>query len=104
VGTMSGGERKMLTIGCGLMSSPSLLMVDEPSLGLAPKLIEGVFETMDVLNKRNGMTILIVEQKVNKILKVTNRAYVLENGKIVMEGQSADLVRNGHVRKTYLGL
>jgi len=103
VGTMSGGERKMLAIACGLMPSPSILMVDEPSLGLAPQLVQDVFSALNVL-KNDGMTILLVEQNVNKTLKVTDRGYVLEKGKIVLEGKSSDLAQDDHVKNSYLGL
>jgi branched-chain amino acid transport system ATP-binding protein len=102
-GTMSGGERKMLAIGRGLMSNPTLLLVDEPSFGLAPQLTENVFESLDRL-KNDGLTILLVEQNVTKTLAVTDRAYVLENGKIELEGQSADLADNPHVKKVFLGV
>jgi len=102
-GTMSGGERKMLAIARGMMSSPELLLVDEPSLGLAPQLIKDVFRALDVLNER-GVTILLVEQNVNKALQVTDRAYVIEKGKITLEGESSDLARHDHVRKAFLGV
>lgn len=102
-GTMSGGERKMLAIGRGLMSSPSLLLVDEPSLGLAPQLTTTVFKALDVL-KDKGLTILLVEQNVTRTLRVTDRGYVLEKGEIVLKGQSSDLSQNEHVRKAYLGI
>jgi len=102
-GTMSGGERKMLAVGRGLMSSPSLLLVDEPSLGLAPQLTTTVFRALDVL-KDKGVTILLVEQNVTRTLKVTDRGYVLEKGKITLKGKSSDLSQNEHVRKAYLGI
>ncbi|MBW2058410.1 MAG: ABC transporter ATP-binding protein [Deltaproteobacteria bacterium] len=102
-GTMSGGERKMLAIARGLMSAPSLLLVDEPSLGLAPQLTAAVFRALDVL-KKEGVTILLVEQNVTKTLQVTDRGYVLEKGKIVLRGRSSDLARDDHVRKVYLGI
>ncbi len=102
-GTMSGGERKMLAIGRGLMSSPKLLMVDEPSFGLAPQLTENVFDSLDILNKQ-GMTILVVEQNVTKTLAVTDRGYVLENGKIELQGASGQLADDPHVRKVFLGV
>ena len=101
-GTLSGGERKMLAIGRGMMSGPSLLLVDEPSLGLAPMLTNEVFKALKALNAR-GTTILLVEQNVNKTLKNTSRAYILEKGKIVLDGKSADLANDEHVRKIYLG-
>jgi branched-chain amino acid transport system ATP-binding protein len=102
-GTMSGGERKMLAIGRGLMSDPELLLVDEPSFGLAPQLTESVFESLNALKKR-GMTIMLVEQNVTKALAVTDRGYVLENGRIELEGRSRELACNDHVRKVFLGV
>jgi branched-chain amino acid transport system ATP-binding protein len=101
-GTLSGGERKMMAIGRGIMSGPRLLLVDEPSLGLAPQLTNEVFRALRTLNKR-GTTILLVEQNVGKTLKTTSRAYILEKGKIVLQGKSADLAGDEHVRKIYLG-
>ena len=101
-GTLSGGERKMMAIGRGIMSSPRLLLVDEPSLGLAPMLTNEVFKALRTLNKR-GSTILLVEQNVGKTLKNTSRAYILEKGKIVLQGRSAELADDEHVRKIYLG-
>jgi branched-chain amino acid transport system ATP-binding protein len=102
-GTMSGGERKMLAIARGMMSSPELLLVDEPSLGLAPHLTHDVFRALLELRKR-GVTILLVEQNVNATLEITDRAYVLEHGRIAMEGPSRELKANEHVRKAYLGI
>jgi branched-chain amino acid transport system ATP-binding protein len=102
-GTMSGGERKMLAIGRGLMSYPTLLLVDEPSFGLAPLLTESVFESLDVLVKQ-GLTIMLVEQNVTKTLAVTDRGYVLENGCIELSGKSSELAGNPHVRKVFLGV
>jgi len=102
-GTMSGGERKMLAIARGLMSNPTLLLVDEPSFGLAPQLTENVFESLDTL-KNDGLTILLVEQNVTKTLAVTDRGYVLENGKIGLEGKSSDLADDPHVKKVFLGV
>ncbi|MFP3853216.1 MAG: ABC transporter ATP-binding protein [Anaerolineales bacterium] len=102
-GTLSGGERKMLAIGRGLMSNPQLLLVDEPSLGLAPNLTMSVFKTLKLLQER-GMTLLLVEQNVNTTLKITDRAYLLENGRIVMEGPSQEMRRNSHVQSAYLGI
>jgi branched-chain amino acid transport system ATP-binding protein len=102
-GTLSGGERKMLAIARGIMSSPALLLVDEPSLGLAPKLTLAVFEALQILRQR-GMTILLVEQNVNTTLHMVDRAYVLEQGRIVLQGLGADLLNNPHVQKAYLGI
>jgi branched-chain amino acid transport system ATP-binding protein len=102
-GTMSGGERKMLAIGRGIMSNPKVLLVDEPSLGLAPFLAHEVFQALSTLNQR-GVTILLVEQNVSMTLEITHRAYVLEQGQVVMEGPSRQLKQNEHVRKAYLGI
>ncbi|MBU1340628.1 MAG: ABC transporter ATP-binding protein [Proteobacteria bacterium] len=102
-GTMSGGERKMLAIGRGMMSDPKLLLVDEPSFGLAPQLTANVFESLDVLIK-TGVTIMLVEQNVTKTLAVTDRGYILENGKIGLQGKSCDLADDPHVRKVFLGV
>lgn len=102
-GTMSGGERKMLAIGRGLMSNPELLLVDEPSFGLAPQLTESVFESLNALKKR-GVTIMLVEQNVTKTLAVTDRGYVIENGRIELEGRSKELACDAHVRKVFLGV
>jgi branched-chain amino acid transport system ATP-binding protein len=102
-GTMSGGERKMLAIARGLMSNPELLLVDEPSLGLAPHLTHDVFRALQTLQKR-GVTILLVEQNVNATLDITDRAYILEHGRIAMEGPSHEMKTNEHVRAAYLGI
>ena len=102
-GTLSGGERKMLGIGRALMADPNLLLVDEPSFGLAPQLTDQVFESLDTLRKE-GKTILVVEQNVTKTLAVTDRGYVLENGRIELEGPSEELADNAHVRKVFLGV
>jgi len=102
-GTLSGGERKMLAIGRGIMSNPSLLLVDEPSLGLAPNLTINVFRALERL-RQSGVTILLVEQNVNTTLKITDRAYVLEQGRIVMEGKSRDLLKDDHIKSAYLGI
>ncbi len=102
-GTLSGGERKMLAIARGIMSKPSLLMVDEPSLGLAPKLTLNVFDALETL-RQGGMTILLVEQNVNTTLHITDRGYVLEQGQIVLEGPSKELLENDHVKKAFLGI
>lgn len=102
-GTMSGGERKMLAIGRGMMSDPQLLLVDEPSFGLAPQLTAHVFESLDTLKNR-GVTIMLVEQNVTKTLSVTDRGYILENGKIGMAGRSCDLADDPYVRKVFLGI
>ncbi|RPI76567.1 MAG: ABC transporter ATP-binding protein [Desulfobacteraceae bacterium] len=102
-GTLSGGEQQMLAIGRGLMSLPKLLMFDEPSLGLGPILVRDVFETIKKI-KQEGTTVLIVEQNVKQSLGIANRAYVLENGRIALQGSGEDLLRNEHVRIAYLGV
>jgi len=102
-GTMSGGERKMLAIARGMMSKPQLMLVDEPSLGLQPNLTKNVFDALIQLRDR-GMTILLVEQNVNATLEFTDRAYILEQGKIAMEGPSKEVKANDHVRNAYLGI
>lgn len=101
--TLSGGERQMLAIARGLVSHPKLLMLDEPSLGLAPKLVDEIYGKIRILIGR-GMTVLLVEQNTRYALEVANRAYVLENGRTVMEGSAEDLAHSDHVRKFYLGL
>ena len=101
-GTLSGGERKMLAIGRGIMACPKLLLVDEPSLGLAPKTALSVFQALRELNQR-GDTILLVEQNVTLSLQMSQRAYVLEQGRIVLEGASETLLSNPHVQDLYLG-
>jgi len=102
-GTLSGGERKMLALARGLMSDPTILLVDEPSLGLAPLLAVSVLEALLDLN-REGVTILVVEQNVHATLRLTDRAYVLEHGRIVLEGASASLLEDPHVQEAYLGV
>lgn len=102
-GTMSGGERKMLGIARGMMSSPQLMLVDEPSLGLAPHLTHDVFRALIELRKR-GVTILLVEQNVNATLEISDRAYILEHGRIAMEGPGREMKNNAHVRSAYLGI
>jgi branched-chain amino acid transport system ATP-binding protein len=101
-GTLSGGERQMLAIGRALMSKPKLLMLDEPSFGLAPILVEHMFETIEMINKQ-GVTILLVEQNVQASLELAHRAYLLENGQIVGEGKGKDLLSFESVRSSYLG-
>lgn len=102
-GTMSGGERKMLAIARGMMSNPELMLVDEPSLGLQPNLVKDVFRALQLLQDQ-GVTILLVEQNVNTTLEITDRAYILEQGRIVMEGPSREVKQNEHVRNAYLGI
>src|SRR6267142_7171102 len=102
-GTLSGGEQQMLAIGRCLMGAPELIMFDEPSLGLAPMVVQEVLHTIRLLNGR-GITILLVEQNVAVSLKISQRAYVLENGRIVMSGPGASLLHDDRVRQAYLGL
>ena len=102
-GTMSGGEQQMLAIGRCLMGAPELVMFDEPSLGLAPLVVQEVLHTIRLLNER-GMTILLVEQNVAVSLKISSRAYVLENGRVVMSGSGDALLHDERVRQAYLGL
>ncbi|MBI5166753.1 MAG: ABC transporter ATP-binding protein [candidate division NC10 bacterium] len=101
--TLSGGEQQMLAIGRGLMARPKLLLLDEPSLGLAPILVKEIFETIKAIS-REGVTLLLVEQNVQQALGLANRAYVLENGRIVLEGAGKELLENDHVKRAYLGL
>jgi len=102
-GTLSGGEQQMLAIGRGLMSLPRLLMLDEPSLGLAPILVRQIFNTVREINKQ-GTTVLLVEQNVFNALSMAQEGYVLENGRIVLQGKSRDLLGNEHIKEAYLGL
>jgi branched-chain amino acid transport system ATP-binding protein len=101
-GTLSGGEQQMLAIGRALMARPRLLLLDEPSLGLAPLLVHTIFGAIDAINKE-GTTILLVEQNANAALKHSHRAYVLETGTIVMEGPSSELAADPRVKEAYLG-
>ena len=101
-GTLSGGEQQMLAIGRALMSKPKLLMLDEPSLGLAPLMVEKIFETIVDLN-RDGLTVLLVEQNAHAALEISRHAYVLETGKVTLEGESGILLQDERVRKAYLG-
>jgi branched-chain amino acid transport system ATP-binding protein len=102
-GSMSGGEQQMLAIARGLMAKPRLLTVDEPSLGLAPILVDDTFRILERI-KTSGVTILLVEQNVVRALKMSDRAYVIENGRIVMQGQGATLLKDDHLRKAYMGM
>jgi len=101
-GTLSGGEQQMLAIARGLMKRPKLLFLDEPSMGLAPLLVNQIFKIIRELNK-TGLSVLLVEQNVKKALKITQRAYVIELGKIVHQGNSSDLLNSDEIRKSYLG-
>lgn len=101
--TLSGGEQQMVAVGRGLMSNPRILMLDEPSLGLSPLLVDELFEAVVKL-KREGLTILLVEQNVKEALEMSDRGYVLQTGKIVQEGTGAELLQNDKVRNAFLGL
>ncbi|GHV90846.1 ABC transporter ATP-binding protein [Spirochaetia bacterium] len=101
-GTLSGGEQQMLAIGRALMSEPELLLLDEPSLGLAPNLVLMIFELIKEINKQ-GVTILLVEQNANMALSISNRTYVLETGRIALSGESQKLLNDENIRKAYLG-
>ena len=102
-GTMSGGERQMLAIARGLMSNPSMIILDEPSMGLSPENVVVVFQTIDRLRKEK-VTVLIVEQNVDTTLRHADRTYVLEQGRITMHDRSSNLMQNDYIRKMYLGL
>ena len=102
-GTFSGGEQQMLTIGRALMTRPKFLILDEPSLGLAPKIVNEVFDVIQLLLKE-GVTIFLVEQNVRRCLEIADRAYVLEHGRIVMGGKSKELLEDEKVKKAYLGI
>ncbi len=102
-GTLSGGEQQMLAIGRGLMAEPKLLILDEPSLGLAPVLVDELFSLIRTINKQ-GLTILLVEQNVARSLEIASRAYVIEQGYIALSGSAAELARNEDVRRSYLGV
>ncbi|HXZ36660.1 MAG TPA: ABC transporter ATP-binding protein [Thermodesulfobacteriota bacterium] len=101
--TLSGGEQQMLAIGRGLMARPTLLMLDEPSLGLAPIVVRMIFQTVLRINAQ-GITILLVEQNVKQCLEISNQSYVLENGRVVLHGTGGEVLKNEHLRKAYLGL
>jgi len=103
-GTMSGGEQQMVAIGRCLMGLPELIMLDEPSLGLAPLVVMELFRTIRLLNQEKGITVLLVEQNVAASLKLAKHAYVLENGRIVKQGRGEDLLHDDRVRQAYLGL
>jgi branched-chain amino acid transport system ATP-binding protein len=102
-GTMSGGEQQMLAIARGLMANPRLLLLDEPSLGLAPLLVKNIFDIIQEIN-RQGVTILLVEQNVYQSLRIAHRGYVLETGRVVLTGGGADLLNDEHVKKAFLGM
>lgn len=102
--TLSGGEQQMLAISRGLMSNPKLMMLDEPSLGLAPLLVKEVFEVIEKINKEDGVTILLVEQNAASALSISDYAYVIETGSIITEGNAKELLSNSDVQKAYLGM
>ena len=102
-GTLSGGEQQMCAIGRGLMARPSLLMLDEPSLGLSPVLVKAIFENLARIN-REGTTVLLVEQNLLRSLQLCHRGYVLENGRIMLDGSRDHLLASGHIKQAYLGL
>ena len=103
-GTMSGGERQMLAIGRALMSGPRLLLIDEPSLGLSPLLVEQVFDALAALNRDHGLSVLLVEQNMTQALEVAARAYVMQSGRVALSGSAAELAASDEVRKAYLGM
>jgi branched-chain amino acid transport system ATP-binding protein len=102
-GTLSGGEQQMLAIGRALLSRPKLLMLDEPSLGLAPNLVRDIFKIVETINRESGTAVLLVEQNANQALGVAHRGYVLETGRITLEGPANELRANPEVKKAYLG-
>jgi len=102
-GSLSGGEQQMLAIARALMSEPTMLILDEPSLGLAPIIVKDLFKILVDLNKNDDMTILLVEQNAAAALKIANRAYVMENGKIVIEDLASELLKSDEIKKKYLG-
>ncbi|MEM3740255.1 MAG: ABC transporter ATP-binding protein, partial [Candidatus Korarchaeum sp.] len=103
-GTLSGGEQQMLAIAKGLMGAPKLLLLDEPSLGLSPIMVDRIFDAISQINRDRGIPILIAEQNAYMALSISHRAYVIENGSTVMEGSGRDLLGNDYVRKAYLGI
>ena len=103
-GTLSGGEQQMLAISRALLSRPSLLLLDEPSLGLAPLIIKQIFEIIKQINAESGTTVFLVEQNANQALKIAHRGYVMENGKITLEDKAENLLSNEDVKKAYLGM
>lgn len=102
-GTLSGGEQQMLAIGRAMMGRPKLLLLDEPSMGLSPIMVEKIFEVIETLHQKDGMTILLVEQNANIALEIADRAYVMDSGLIDFEGKASDLIRDPRVREAYLG-
>jgi branched-chain amino acid transport system ATP-binding protein len=102
--TLSGGERQMLAVGRGLMTNPQMLLLDEPSLGLAPLVVKDILNALVRINQEEKTTILLTEQNIFHALKISRRGYLLENGKIAMQGASKDLLGNEHIKKNYLGI
>jgi branched-chain amino acid transport system ATP-binding protein len=103
-GTLSGGEQQMLAIGRGLASAPELLMLDEPSMGLAPTVVDAIFERIHQIHREHGITILLVEQRVAEALESCDRGYVLETGRVIMQGTHNELMSDARVKRAYLGL
>jgi branched-chain amino acid transport system ATP-binding protein len=102
--TLSGGERQMLAVGRGLMNNPKMLLLDEPSLGLAPLVVKDILSVLVRINQEEKTTILLTEQNIFHALKISQRGYLLENGKIAIQGASKDLLGNEHIKNNYLGL
>ena len=102
-GTMSGGEQQMLAIGRALMAKPKMLLLDEPSMGLAPLVVQEIFKVLEMLRKEHGTTILLVEQNAKAALRLADRGYVLETGKVILEGPADELMENAEVKRAYLG-
>jgi branched-chain amino acid transport system ATP-binding protein len=102
--TMSGGEQQMLAVGRALMADPKMIIFDEPSLGLAPKLVQTVFQIVVDINKNLGVPVLLIEQNVQHCCRISDKAYVLENGEIVLSGTGTEMLGNDHVRRAYLGI
>ncbi len=103
-GTLSGGEQQMLAIGRGLASAPDLLMLDEPSMGLAPTVVDAIFERIHQIHREHGITILLVEQRVVEALESCDRGYVLETGRVIMQGTHQELMADARVKRAYLGM
>ena len=103
-GTLSGGEQQMLAVARALMTRPKLLLLDEPSMGLAPLVIKQIFNIIKEINRERGVTVFLVEQNANQALQIADRGYVLENGTITLAGKAQDLLKNSDIRKAYLGI
>ena len=103
-GTLSGGEQQMLAVGRAMMTRPKLIMMDEPSLGLAPNIVDDILEVAKTMVKNDGISVLLVEQDITKALAAADRGYVIENGRVALEGTAAELSANEHVKKAYLGI